>query len=120
MPTDPGWEDGVPYQNIQIINNEYYEIDGTVTPYNNWSRTALLPCKGAQQISIYAFNVGISIARYNCFFDENKNYISCFTVSSYPMAYIRINVPSNAAFFGLSGTTAGLKNIVSKDITPYA
>lgn len=115
----PGWQDGIPYQNVQIINGEYYDTTGKITKYTGWSRTELLPCKGASHITVYGYN-GESKTPYNCFYDADGNFVSNFSTGHPVTTLFTITVPENAAFVGFSWTTSGLQITVDKGITPYA
>lgn len=114
-----GWKDGIPYQNVQIINGEYYETNGKITKYTGWSRTELLPCKGASYITVYGYN-GVATPNYNCFYDADGTFVSNFGTGHPETALFTVNVPANAAFVGFSWTTSGLSITVNKGITPYA
>lgn len=115
----PGWHDGVPYQNVRIINNEYYETNGKITKYTGWSRTELLPCKGASHITVYGYNEVLQ-TKYNCFYDADGEFVSNFSTGHPETVLFTVNVPPNAAFVGFSWTTSGLPITVGKGITPYA
>lgn len=101
------WTNGSPY-NYTVVKNEYVETNGDITPYNGWSRTPYLYCKDASKIRVkvtYSTTILNTNNGYNAFYDENKTFISSFSMldSDYTLGvYKDINIPSNASYFVLS------------------
>ena len=88
--TDSAWDGS-------IIVGCYVETDGHEVPYDpSWSATDYLDISG--QTNVYRSG-GIEMASYNCWYDENKTFISFFqraTVNA---------VPNNAKYVRYSGET---------------
>lgn len=99
------WTDRVAYT-YNAVENEYVEANGTITSYAGWNRTPYLYCAGASTLRVIV-NISTSILGtnncYNCFYDENKNFISQFDYSGIDSnivgAYKDFVVPENAAYF---------------------
>lgn len=99
------WTDRVAYT-YNAVENEYVETNGTITPYAHWNRTPYLYCAGASTLRVIV-NISTSMLTannwYNCFYDENKNFISQFDYSGIDGdtvgAYKDFVVPENAAYF---------------------
>lgn len=114
-----GWTDGVPYSDITTYDNQYYERDGAVTNYNNWSRTGYIPCDGARYITFSEFPVP-GTPDYNYFFTQAKQVISKFTLNGNGHGPTTVTVPANAYYFGISIQTASLNTFLqSGNMTPY-
>ena len=90
------WEEGVPYT-FTIIENEYVSPDdGTFKPEQGTLRTDYTPCLGASWL--YFSKAEGATRKYNAFFDENKNFVSGFSL--FNQNYVEI--PSNVAYFVIS------------------
>lgn len=104
------WTSGVDYV-FEPIPNEYPDKrTGEIKAYDDWSRTPHLYCKGASKLRVTARANTTALGggvTDNAFYDENKNYVSGFTYeglkSVEPGTYVDIAIPSNAAYFILSG-----------------
>lgn len=106
------WESGVPYVK-NVVDNEYVEKNGTITTYNNWSRTDYLNCYGASKI-VYS---GVTYpGGYNAFYDEDKKFISNFEALA-GTGDSEVVVPDNAVYVVFSSMTSSVHSMV---ITPYA
>ena len=99
------WTDRVAYT-YNAVENEYVETNGTITPYATWNRTPYLYCAGASTLRVIVNTSTSKIMtnnNYNCFYDENKNFIRSFEYSGIDYntvgAYKDIVVPENAAYF---------------------
>ena len=99
------WTDRVAYT-YNAVENEYVETNGTITPYAKWNRTPYLYCAGASTLrAIVNISTSLMAANnsYNCFYDENKNFICLFDYSGIDYntvgAYKDFVVPENAAYF---------------------
>lgn len=113
-----GWTDGVPYTDLEVVKNSYYN-NGVPANYNNWDRTGYVPCSGAGSITFPPMPVGgaTSYLYWNYFFDASKNKISAITMSNDQS--ITVNVPANAAFWGASCYYAYLLNFLGGNIIPH-
>ena len=106
------WESGVPYVK-NVVDNEYVEANGTITTYNNWSRTDYLNCYGASKI-VYS---GVTYpGKYNVFYDKDKKFISNFEALAVT-GDSEVVVPDNAVYVVFSSMTSSVHSMV---ITPYA
>lgn len=113
------WSDGVPYSDIDVVSNSYYnvELSGEITAYSGWDRTVLVPCYRASRIKFPA-HPQVTSAKYNAFFNLRRGYISNFTLNIGQETVI--DVPSNAAWFGVSTSSAALATLLNGDIIPYS
>ena len=129
------WTDGVPYI-YDAVNNTYIESNGAETAYNTWSSSPYLYCGGASQL---VFTVLLDTTmlsannNYNAFYDENKTFISKFSIAGIGNASLdgvevgatkEITIPGNAAYFRVSQKAGVYGNIDSDNpilsITPKA
>lgn len=104
------WTDGVAYT-YTAVDGSYVENNGTLTDYASWSRTPYLYCKGASKLRVKAlvpssqYNGGNG--GYNCFYDENKNFIQSFSFgdlsSTEVGSTVDIDIPANATYLICSG-----------------
>lgn len=131
------WTNGVAYE-LNLIENKYVDDkNGELKDYNGYSCTPYLYCKGASKIRtkiIYSVTMLASNNNYNAFYDENKTFISSFSMlngglseENYALGvYKDVEVPSNAVYFVLSHKSAVLHYGTSAhegaciDVTPYA
>ena len=104
-----GWTSGVAY-NLTNIENSYVTKTGEITPFDGWNRTDYTNCAGASRITVS--NV-TSSSGYNCFYDLNKNFISCFDTAANILN--EIEIPSNACYFMLSSSD----NYSNITVIPY-
>ena len=101
------WTHGVEYT-YDLVQNEYVETNGTIKTYNSWHRTPYLNCDGAStlRVELIADNSGTNSTNngYNCFYDENKNFISSFRFAQMTTTgqYSDVEIPSNAKYFIVS------------------
>lgn len=114
------WIDGVPY-NINLINDEYVEVTGEIKAYSGWSRTDYLKCNGVAKLGF----LHCTNSDFNCFYDENKNFISKFSMVYNTNDEKFVTVPSNAVYFICSASTDSMDGSISTyggaiQITPYA
>lgn len=109
------WADGVPYT-FEWVENEYVKnSDGIMVAYNGWYRTPHLYCKGAT--SLTTFNPS-STTQYNVFYDENKTFLSKFSVIH---GASTVEIPENACYFVISYDTTNIRdNEAPFSITPNA
>lgn len=106
------WSDGVPYT-LTLTADAYVKKDGSFGTDEDWSRTNLLYCKGASNISFATSNgTPIKTSYYNCFYDENKTYLSNFSMTNSGIA-----VPENASYVALSNETVIMEVLLA---TPNA
>lgn len=114
------WSHGVAYTDIPVTDGEYYRArDGAIDTYNGWSRSAKMPCKGAKTIVFPPLpQTDGQQPASNCFWDSSGSYVSSFTLSLTTSKII--NVPSNAATFGISSTTQAVSTCLSNGIVPKA
>lgn len=106
------WVSGVPYVYDLIADTYYQSTNGSVLTYQGWSRTPLLPCKGAKEINftlVKSYN-----STYNLFYDENKEAISGSSFSVY-LSMPNIAVPENACYLGVSNESEVMEQMT---ITP--
>lgn len=112
---DVAWTNGVPYT-LVIVDDKYYEKDGTITDYTGWSLTEPVYCKNANCIYLSETMNGNYFALYN----ENKEYIGNAgnLMVTGPNTYRgwAFNVPSDVCYFGCSDVTGLIHGII---ITPY-
>lgn len=101
------------------IDNAYYN-NGVLTPYNDWTSTPLLECKGATKIEVqYTSTRTVNVGKYGAFYDKDKNVIKVITVGK---SYSENMEPDyydvdGAEYFAMSSRTrAMLEGIES--ITP--
>ena len=86
-----------------LVSGEYIKFEtGEFLPYGGWSRTGYLPCDKYTQIKLSANT------QYCAFYDDNHDYVkkANFVADTY------LDVPENAAYFAISGTTQNLGNTV--------
>jgi hypothetical protein len=116
-----GWNDGVMYTDITTATG-YYTGTGSIGQYSTWYRTEKIPCDGASKIVFEPYGTGSGgIDRTYCwFFDENKDPLSQFQTSMPEYLGGEQTVPSNAFYFGISGTAAYMDGILENGFTPYA
>lgn len=108
------WTDGVPYE-YALVENEYVGANG-FKPYNGWSRTPYLPCRGASSITL-SFSDGsnqLPGGAYSVWYDSDKTMISEFNPSPSNFS----NIPENACYLIISQDHTVMTNIAS--ITPHA
>lgn len=114
-----GWEDGVPYENLTVIENSYAESStGRIKSYNGWNRTDYVPCAGASTITFSQMPQNSMEPTSNCFYNANKEFISNFQLSRTQSK--SIEVPANAAYFIISSEANGLTTCLNGGITPHA
>lgn len=124
------WTDGVAYT-YTAVDGSYVETSGTITDYASWSRTPYLYCKGASKLRVkvlepsYQYNGGNG--GYNCFYDENKNFIQSFSFGDLSAteagSTVDIDIPANATYLICSGKanviSATNPNVVNGFGKPY-
>lgn len=129
------WTAGVAYT-FNPVNNTYIESNGAETAYNGWSSSPYLYCDGASQLvfTVLLDNTKLSVNNnYNAFYDENKTFISKFSIAGIGNASVdgaevgatkEITIPKNAAYFRVSHKDGVYGNIDSDNpilsITPKA
>ena len=129
------WTDGVAYT-FNPVNDTYIESNGAETAYNTWSSSPYLYCDGASQL-VFTVLLDSSMLSanndYNAFYDENKTFISRFSIAGIGNASVdgaevgdtkEITIPVNAAYFRVSHKNRVYGNIDSDNpilsITPKA
>lgn len=85
---------------FSVIKNSYYKLDGTYEKYGGWLRTPLLTLPNTKKLTFD--NTETALSKYNCFYDENRIFISSFRIQK---GYYNdsVDIPSNAKFVGFSG-----------------
>lgn len=98
---------------LWIIENEHVTSStatpGAIVPYEGWDRTDYTDCAGLECLYIKSAVQSV----YNAFYDENKTFISRFTIPQ-TTDYSEIPVPANAKYFILSGERATVSQFVVK------
>ena len=115
-----GWTDGVPYTDLTIYKNSYYNSSGHSSGYNGWNRTGYVPCDGASTITFPAAT-GASqadLTNWSHWFDASNNSVGKIILS--PTHDVTVSVPSTAVSFGLSTINTVLENIINTGIVPHA
>lgn len=108
------WTDGVPYE-YTLVENEYVSSNG-LKPYNGWSRTTYLPCRGASSITL-SFADGSKVlpsGAYSAWYDADKTMITNFN----PRPSNFSNIPEDTCYLIISQDHTTMTNIAS--ITPHA
>lgn len=115
-----GWTDGVPYTDITVYNNSYYDAHtGGVKIYSGWKRTGLIPCNGASFVRFPRINHNNQgDMRYNWIFDGSRQPLQQFTISI--STTYGVDIPANGAFFAISLPATPLEQALSDGITPHA
>lgn len=85
-------------QSLEWIANSYVKQNGEIDAYNGWHRTDYIDIGNADVVYLYATSDSAN-ARFNCWYDENKTYISDFLCNKYTTEY---TPPANARYFILS------------------
>lgn len=112
-----GWTDGVPYSDLDIVQNAYVVAnDGTFTAYNGWDRTGYVPCDGVVNLIVPQFKNDSDQAKHSWFYDDTKTPISRMATSVSDMKVIA--VPSNAHYFVLSSDRAVLASVLNGNVIP--
>ena len=86
-----------------LVADEYVKFEtGEFLPYGGWSRTGYLPCGKYTQIKLSA-NM-----QYCAYYDSEHGYVqkANFVADTY------LDVPDNAAYFAISGTTNVLPSVI--------
>lgn len=104
------WTDGVAYT-YTAVDGSYVETSGKITDYASWSRTPYLYCKGASKLRVKVLEpssqYGGGNGGYNCFYDEDKNFIQNFNfgdlASTEAGSTVDIDIPANATYLICSG-----------------
>lgn len=98
---------------INIVPNSYVSIVGVIYDYNGWSRTDYIEIPH----DVWTLNItATSQSQYNVFYDENKRFISAFTLS---VGENTVRVPSIAKYVMLSGVTANVNELIVKSGATY-
>lgn len=125
------WSDGVTYTYSTATGCYIDANNGSEIAYETWNATPYLGCKNAGvlrfEVLIVAGELNGANGKYNAFYDEQKNFISSFTVASLASAPIGrtldIPVPSNAAYVRASAKddvyNTGASGGAKVSITPY-
>lgn len=115
------WSDGVPYTDLEIVQNSYYN-NGNPSNYNGWDRTGKFFVHGAAKIVISrdASTGYAGTSSYSYFFDENGQKVgSGFSAIGTNQASKSITIPSEAYYVGLSMEHSIFTQIID-NIVPYA
>ena len=103
-----GGSSGIEYlfEDADLIANKYIDrSNGQETTYNNWSCTDYIEVTPEEEIA-YATP---SADNYNCYYTDQKVFISNFSLS--PTGYGHITIPATAKYMRLSNTTANMQKI---------
>lgn len=114
------WTDGVPYT-FNMVEGEFVRKTGEIKTDAAWNRTPYLYCKGAAKIGVH--NPFATSTGYNCFYTEDKMFLSSFNVTATSTAGSQkdTTVPDGAAYFILSYDASGGNNTGQPySVTPYA
>ena len=89
------------YITFGLIDGEYVELNGTITSYAGWKRSDYLEIP--EDAATLRFDTGSSTYndKYNCFYDENKNFISAFTIHKGDSE--TVSIPEAAKYVIFSG-----------------
>lgn len=115
-----GWTSGVPYTNLEVVQNEYSkQTSGEFLPYTGWDRTGYVPCDGASTIVFppMALSDLEGQPTSNNFYTSEHTRINYFSLSRTEST--TITVPSNAAYFVISGSRTAFNDCIANGITPY-
>lgn len=118
---DNVWYDGVAYENLTIVQNEYVQAsNGEIKQYTGWDRTVYVYCEGASSITFPPMPEQSGYApRSNAFYKNNTGtWESQFTLSKTETT--TITVPSGAKYFAISSESAALAACINAGIVPHA
>lgn len=115
-----GWADGVMYTDIEVIENSYYNGIGNPQNYNNWDRTGKIPCDGASTLVFKANGNGDVDKTYCWFFAQDETPLQKFDAPPLRDSDVSVSVPTNAYYFGISGTRSQIAAQLTQGIYPYA
>lgn len=121
--SERAWEDGVPYPTSAYQpyspNTYLLQTSGAEAAYNGWDATGFVDCEGA---SVLRYGL-INDPRYCIFYDASKNFVINFARAGSTVVDggQEVNVPTNAKFFRLSGTSTYVSGFLSGEstATPY-
>lgn len=115
------WSDGVAYTDIEVISDSYYNERGNITPYSGWSRTGKVPIHGAVSVTFEGHGTGnAGVAGIYCWwFKEDGTPLSNFGDGLKAYEPTTKQVPSEAYYFGISGSNAQINGVILNGITPY-
>ena len=80
------------------IDGSYVKTNGVIDTDSTWHRTDYIDISGLEKVYLYASSGSVT-QLYNCWYDENKNFISNFLCNRDITEYIP---PANAKYFILS------------------
>lgn len=115
------WYDGVAYEDLTIVNNEYIKAsDGAVQTYAGWDRTGFVYCEGASSITFPPLpENGGTVPQSTAFYSgEGTGRIDKFALSK--TESVTVTVPSNAKYFAISSNSSALASCVNAGIVPHA
>ncbi|MBR3346273.1 MAG: BppU family phage baseplate upper protein [Solobacterium sp.] len=119
---DDVWYDGVAYEDLTIVANEYVKYNnGTFVAYNGWSRTGFVYCEGASSITFPPIpESGSGAPQSTAFYSDNSTgtRIKAFQLSKTQST--TVTVPSNAKYFAISSNTSALNSCIEAGIVPNA
>lgn len=119
---DDVWYDGVAYEDLTIVANEYVKYNnGTFVAYNGWSRTGFVYCEGASSIVFPPIpESGSGNPQSTAFYSNNdtSTRIKAFQLSK--TVSTTVTVPSNAKYFAISSNTSALNSCIEAGIVPNA
>ena len=99
------------YYIFDLIANSYVAVDGRIVDnYPGWSRTDYIKCDGYKTMTV-KYTTGAP-SENNCFYDENKTFISKF--STFVNVENTIAIPTNAKYAILSNSTASMATYTLK------
>ena len=93
---------------LLLINDEYVERNGTITPYSSWSRTDYIPVSGVVRVySDYS-------SQYCCYYASDLSFVSAVSITT---GQNTLTVPNNAAYIIISNQTARMQTVRIESIT---
>lgn len=112
------WEAGVAYDDIDIVQNKYIDIDhsGVEASYNGWDATDYVPCNGVTTIMFPPLQTGSTRPEYNGFYRKDKSFIKKIILNK--SASTSVDVPVDAYYFRLSSESAYLATCIANGIVP--
>lgn len=93
---------------LNVTKGEHYSSTGAITTNPSMGRTDYLDCSELKKLYVKS----TVSATYNCFFEEDKTFISRFTLA---VGDNVITVPDNAVYFGISCTVNDIEKMEVKN-----
>lgn len=89
-----------------LVANSYVSKTGVITDYQNWSRTGYIEIPTGLQALTY---VSTLASEYCCFYDENKTFLSNFSIQNTGGEEKTIAVPTGAKYVIFSNYTSTME-----------